>query len=59
VTGGQILLSLAGMDGEELFDPVLLGSADKVRALSQSFLSTKRISASDDTKRHPANIAMM
>lgn len=30
VTGGQILLSLAGMDGEELFDPVLLGSADKV-----------------------------
>ena len=31
VTGGQILLSLAGMDGEELFDPTLLGTADKVR----------------------------
>ena len=31
VTGGQILLSLAGMDGEELFDPALLGTAEKVR----------------------------
>ena len=31
MTGGQILLSLAGMDGEELFDPTLLGTADKVR----------------------------
>ncbi len=30
MTGGQILLSLAGMDGDELFDPTLLGTAEKV-----------------------------
>ncbi len=33
VTGGQVLLSLAGMDGEELFDAAMLGSADKVLRL--------------------------
>ena len=31
VTGGQILLSLAGMDGDELFDSSLLGTAEKVK----------------------------
>eukprot|EP00284_Hemiselmis_tepida_P009833 CAMPEP_0174926072 /NCGR_PEP_ID=MMETSP1355-20121228/9629_1 /TAXON_ID=464990 /ORGANISM="Hemiselmis tepida, Strain CCMP443" /LENGTH=547 /DNA_ID=CAMNT_0016172079 /DNA_START=41 /DNA_END=1684 /DNA_ORIENTATION=+ len=30
VTGGSIQLSLAGMDGDESFDPSLLGQADKV-----------------------------
>lgn len=30
LTGGQMMLSLAGMDGEESFDPAMLGSADKV-----------------------------
>jgi len=30
VTGGSIMLSLAGMDGEESFDPACLGSADMV-----------------------------
>ena len=30
VTGGTIMLSMAGMEGEESFDPSMLGQADKV-----------------------------